>query len=613
MLSGRNILCISSIDWDFIWQGHQEIMSTFAANGNRVLFVENTGVRPPRVRDFPRLRHRIHNWWRGTKGFREERRNLFVYSPVVLPFPYSRLARWFNRTLLVRALRRWMRAADFHAPIVWTFLPTPLARDLMREIDPRLTIYYCIDDLASSSHAARKISRTENKVFREADLVFVTSEQLRKRAAAFSDRVHVFPFGVSYESFERVRLAPNEVPPEIQELRKPVVGYVGGLHQWVDQPLICAIADAMPDASVALIGPPQTDVSALEHRPNIHLFGARPHADLPRYLKGFDVGIVPYRLSEYTAHVYPTKLNEYLAMGMPVVATDLAEIRRFNDKHGSIVATAGDAEGFVTKVREALQGSAPDAVQTRVRVAHENSWTSRIEEMSALIDEALSAKETTPASWELTLGRLYRTARRRTLYACAAVVGIYVLLFYTPALWIAARPLQMSAAPTPADAIVVFGGGVGESGEAGGSYQERVKEAVDLYDAGFARPVIFSSGFVYAFKEPDVMKALAASQGVAAQDILLETHAKSTQENVSFVRDILAAHGWRRILLVSSPYHMRRATLTWRKLAPEITVVPTPAIRSQFYDHGLGASLQQIRGIVHEYAAILYYRWKGWI
>ena len=80
-----DILCISSIDWDFIWQGHQEIMSRLAGDGHRVLFIENTGVRSPRLSDLPRLRQRLRNWRRGTKGFRQERPNLFVHSPMVLP------------------------------------------------------------------------------------------------------------------------------------------------------------------------------------------------------------------------------------------------------------------------------------------------------------------------------------------------------------------------------------------------------------------------------------------------------------------------------------------------------------------------------------------------
>src|SRR3954462_6914246 len=196
MRQPTDIICISSIDWDFIWQGHQEIMATLAAQGHRVLFLENTGVRSPKARDFPRLLQRVRNWWRGTKGFREEQSNLFVYSPLVLPFPYSRVARLINRWLLLRPLRRWMRAIGFDRPLVWTFLPTPLALDLIHDIDPILTVYYCVDDLSSSSPGARRIVPSEQRLFDEADLVFVTSEKLRRRAEEVSSRVHLFPVGV---------------------------------------------------------------------------------------------------------------------------------------------------------------------------------------------------------------------------------------------------------------------------------------------------------------------------------------------------------------------------------------------------------------------------------
>src|SRR4029077_285884 len=146
LLRGKDIVCLSSIDWQFIWQGHQEIMSTLDANGNRVLFIENTGVRAPAIRDFRRVMQRIQNWWKGTKGFRRERENLFIYSPLLLPFPYSPMMGRINRSLLTRALNRWMRAAGFGRPIVWTFLPTPLVRDVIRDLDPAIAIYYCIDD-----------------------------------------------------------------------------------------------------------------------------------------------------------------------------------------------------------------------------------------------------------------------------------------------------------------------------------------------------------------------------------------------------------------------------------------------------------------------------------
>ena len=194
-----------------------------------------------------------------------------------------------------------------------------------------------------------------------------------------------------------------------------------------------------------------------------------------------------------------------------------------------------------------------------------------------------------------------------------ALVVAYLLIFQTPIVWWAAEPLRIDAAPRKADAIVVFAGGVGESGEAGGGYQERVKQAVDLYRGGYAPRMIFSSGFVFAFQEAEVMKSLAMANGVPASAITLETQAVNTRDNVVQSEQILHERGWRSILLVSSPYHMRRALLTWRRAAPDIEVTPTPVPQSQFYAHGRGASLEQIRGLVQEYAAIVYYWWNGWI
>ncbi len=109
------------------------------------------------------------------------------------------------------------------------------------------------------------------------------------------------------------------------------------------------------------------------------------------------------------------------------------------------------------------------------------------------------------------------------------------------------------------------------------------------------------------------MKALAVANGIPSEAIVLEERAANTYQNVEYTRRILNERGWTRVLLVSSPYHMRRAMLTWKKVAPEITVIPTPAPDSQFYTHERGASLEQIRGIVHEYAALVNYWWRGWI
>src|SRR5207253_9147150 len=124
-----------------------------------------------------------------------------------------------------------------------------------------------------------------------------------------------------------------------------------------------AVADQLPDVSFAIVGPAQLDVSELRRHPNIHLFGQRSHAEVPGYVKGFDVGIVPYLRSEFSLHVYPTKLNEYLAMGIPVVATALPEITRFNAEYDGVIADVPHEPGaFAAAVRAAIGDMTPGRV-----------------------------------------------------------------------------------------------------------------------------------------------------------------------------------------------------------------------------------------------------------
>lgn len=402
MLRGQGILCLSSIDWGFLWQGHQQIMATLARAGNRVVFVESTGVRRATFRDLRRMRLRLRNR-RGWAGTREELPGLVVHSPVVLPFPYSRLALAANGPMLVREVRQCLDGIGIERPIVWSFLPTPLSYRLAAAVKARLTIYHCVDDFRSSSTAAAQIRASESRWFNDADLVFVTSQRLRHRAEAHSSRVHLFPSGVDYERFERARKGDSGEPDDLAACQRPRVVYLGGLHRWLDQELLIDVASRLPECSFVLIGPLQTDVTALAATENIHVLGARGHEVVPRYLKACDAAIVPYRLVDYTHHVYPAKLNEYLAMGLPVVATALDEVRRFNDQHSEVIAIGDGGDAFASRIRSALRSARdPGARARRIEVARINSWDTRIDGMSSLIESALAARagdHRAPARW----------------------------------------------------------------------------------------------------------------------------------------------------------------------------------------------------------------------
>lgn len=620
MLKDENIICISSIDWDFIWQGHQEIMSTFAKNGNKVLYIENTGVRVPGVRDINRLIKRILSWFKATKGFRKEAENLYVYSPLLLPFPYSKIAKWINRYFMIMPLKNWLRIVEFNNPIIWTFLPTETALNIIDNLEKKILIYYCIADFNKLVRDPKKVTSTENRLIKKCDLVFAQGKILKEKCRHLSNNVAIFPFGVKLEVFENFKTNGNKV---LAEVKKPIIGYIGGIHKHIDLNLIRFISQTHPEWSIVMIGPEQTSIKLLSGLKNIYMLGKQEFSRLPYYINEFNVCIIPYLKSEYTATVYPTKLNEYHILGKPVVSTELPEVENFNKENNDLVYIAKDYPDFVYHIAEALKETDDNKISERVSSAKKNSWTARIAEMSDLIEETVRIKSERRLDWKENFLRLYTVSRRRFIKITTIAAILYTILFYTDFIWFLAQPLKIDQNPQQADCIVVFANGVGESGISGQGYEERVQYCVDLYKKGYAKKIIFSSGRTFIFHEALVMKALAVSLGIQDEDIIMDDKARNTFENVKISKDILERNGWRKILLVSSPYHMRRALLVFSKIAKDIKVISTPIPNSIYYAHpekdAYGrkiwkrAELGHIKGILHEYLGIIYYWWSRWI
>lgn len=613
MLKNENIICISSIDWDFIWQGHQEIMAYFAKNGNRVLFIENTGVRRPGIRDMSRIKNRIKNWFKGVKGIRKENENLYIFSPIVLPFPYSRVARWINRHLILAILEKWMRVMDFSDPIVWTFLPTDLALDLINKINKKLVVYYCIADFEKLVKNPVRIRQSEAGIIKASDLVFVQGQELKRRCEAYNKKVMIFPFGVNMDRFNEAS-ALTKKPQDIEHIKGTIIGYVGGIHKHVDFGLIRFLAERNKKWTFLFIGPMQTDISEVDGLENVIFLEQKEHKELANYINNFDVSMVPYLLNEYTETVYPTKMNEYLAMGKPVAATALPEVVELNKEYGQIIYIGRNKEDFEEQVKKAIKENNSVLRNRYIEVARDNSWDVRIEKMSQLIQEEITRKKIdTESRWKENLVNLYRIARKKIWSLAISCVLLYLLLFNTPFLWFFASPLKISETPEKADVIVVFGGGVGEAGSPGKSTIERARYAVKLYEDGYSGRIIFSSGYTYIYNDAENMRLFAISMGVPEKDIILEEKANSSYENVVFSKKILDKNKWRSILLVSSPYNMRRAELVFNKWAKDIRVTYTPVDKTQFYDRTSGVNLEQIKAILHEYLGIVYYFIRGYI
>jgi glycosyltransferase involved in cell wall biosynthesis len=391
VLRGATIICVGSIDWAFNWQPPQEVATAFAAAGNHVLFVENTGVRRPSLKDLGRLRARFRAWRAADHAIRVERKGLDILSPLLVPLPYSRIVGRVNRHLLLRTIRRWLRTNGGGPLIVITFLPTPLVHDLIDALDPALVVYYCIDRLPASSPGARKLVEPEHALLARADLTLTTSSSLRAMAEEHASRVEMIESGVRSAEFARARDA-SAAPEAFRGLRGPVIGFTGTLRDSLDFGLLCDAAALAPDLNFLFAGPVMADVTRFASYPNVRLIGQLPHAYVIEHVVHFDAGILPYVRNAFTAYIVPAKLKEYLAAGLPVVSTTLPEMVRFADEHPGTIALADDAAGFVAALRAAVASYSPEAAARRMAIARTFDWTEQMRKMSAFIEAALAAK-----------------------------------------------------------------------------------------------------------------------------------------------------------------------------------------------------------------------------
>jgi len=405
MISGKDIVCISSIDWGFLWQGHQEIASRLAQAGNRILYVENTGVRSPGLADVGRVSERLVKWARSLRsgGVREVAPNIYVCSPLVLPPFGARWQRLFNRRVLLPLVRRTARRLGMQDTLIWTYLPTDTALDLIQLLrTPRsVVVYYCIADFEQLTPWVNQLRQSEKEIIECSDVIFAQGPELAARSARWNRNVHVFPFGVNLDAFPLVENPNRDAAPEaedpsgpglLQSLPRPIIGYVGGLHQHVDYGMLLEMARACPDWSWVFVGAIQTSVADLAGLPNTYLLGQQAHGSLVRYIRQFDVCIVPYVNSQFTATVVPTKINEYLAVGKPVVSTELPAVRDFNAQHDILHTTSTEPKNFLLAIERALQLGTDEAAIARGRaVAELGNWDSRLEAMTQLIETKLSA------------------------------------------------------------------------------------------------------------------------------------------------------------------------------------------------------------------------------
>jgi glycosyltransferase involved in cell wall biosynthesis len=317
--------------------------------------------------------------------------NVFVCSPLVLPPFGARWRRELNRRIFLPLLLRKAQHLNFRDPLVWSYLPNDTTLDLILSLRRSTLVYYCVADFTQLTPHIEELRAAEGHLIRLSDVVFANCSALAKRCLSQNSNVHVFPIGVNLEAFplEDEETSPTANEHLLIDLPQPIIGYVGGMHRHVDFDLLKEMAAARPAWSWVFVGAMQSDAAGLGELPNVHLLGQKPHDQLASYIRRFDVCIVPYVNNAYTETVVPTKINEYLAMGKPVVSTDLPTVCEFNAKHRVLTTAPARADDFLLAIEKALRLPKDRATELRRRrVAELYEWGAQLESMSSLIEES---------------------------------------------------------------------------------------------------------------------------------------------------------------------------------------------------------------------------------
>ena len=379
MIRNESIICFAH-DWNGDPTSKTHIMRILSEK-NRILWVDSIGMRRPTVsgRDARRLARKLRQI---TRGLVTVNPNLHVASPLVLPLPGVPGVDRLNATLLSASLRYFARRTGLTRPIVWTFLPTTVG--LLGRLGESRVIYHCVDEYSAFAGVPREaLRRMEAELVRRADLVLASSETLAEARRRVNPRTFFVSHGVDVAHFSRALDPALPRPADVAGLAGPVIGFFGLLAEWIDLELLAAIARRRPHWTLLLVGKATVDTGALRALPNVRLLGQKPYAALPAYCRAFDVGLIPFRIDELTVRANPLKLREYLAAGLPVVSTDLPEVR----KYAGLVRLAAGPEGFIEAIEAALADRNEPADRARVAAMQSESWEARVEQISELLED----------------------------------------------------------------------------------------------------------------------------------------------------------------------------------------------------------------------------------
>jgi glycosyltransferase involved in cell wall biosynthesis len=365
--AANELICFSHLRWNFVFQRPNHLMRACSAR-RRVYFFEEP---LPAPEGSPEL------------DVREEGENLLVVVPRLAPGQDP--VECSRRALLALCSR-----FRIQRPIAWFY--TPMALEFARDLETDLTVYDCMDELSAFQGAPAALSELERELFDRADLVFTGGRSLCRAKQSSHYAVFCFPSSVDVAHYAAAREARPD-PSDQASIPRPRLGFFGVIDERMDLALLDAVAAGRPDWHIVMVGPVvKIDPATLPRRPNIHYLGQKKYDELPAYLGGWDVALMPFAANESTRFISPTKTLEYLAGGKPVVSTPIADVVSPYGEQG-LVRISGSAEGFIAAVEDTLREGGLGEKRPRVdALIARTSWARTWAQMDGLINQLLRKK-----------------------------------------------------------------------------------------------------------------------------------------------------------------------------------------------------------------------------
>lgn len=374
-----DLVCLSHLRWNFVYQRPQHLL-TRCAKSRRVFFIEE-----------PIFTAENHWWLEISQGDG----GVWVAVPHLPQGLSEERAIEIQQSLIDDLLA----ACKIQNYILWYY--TAMALPFTAHLEPRVVVYDCMDELSAFKGASPILREREAELLQRADLVFTGGQSLYEAKRDRHPHVHAFPSSIDVAHFAQARQSKND-PADQAEIPHPRLGFFGVIDERMDISLLAQVAEARPDWQLVIIGPVvKIDPATLPRHANIHYLGSKSYQELPHYVSGWDVALLPFARNESTRFISPTKTPEYLASGKPVVSTSIRDVVRPYGEQ-KLVQIADEADDFVKAVDVAMQQADAAWLDRVDAFLSQNSWDLTWEKMNGLIETMIARKQGTSSSESVT-------------------------------------------------------------------------------------------------------------------------------------------------------------------------------------------------------------------